>query len=416
MTNLLATNLKRSSLAFSESSLAVTCVFLLFVADGSVVVLSAFNADFYRVSLVLRTLLELYIIFFFLNNGAGTLGRKSLVVVLTLFTIVCAGSAFFVISGNELNPVETFVAFNKYIFIFVAYPFVMTVFTKSRLTFQRLCRVYELIIYLNSAAVLAGLIFNIGLFRSYIMTESDNRFGYKGLIYAQNEASLFYMIALFYAIYLYHTKGNKALLLLTIFCNYVLGTKAGLIFPTLICLSYLLVIRKSLMLKVAALTSVCCVILCLFIFDIDAILFQFPVYRYFHYFYTRSGIWTMLFSNRDVFIQDRFWPIVDNWTWVNWLCGGTNIDTNAIEMDFHDTFLLMGIVGSVIYVWNYLRLFFIKGNVRFAVVFGFYYFLVAGLGGHVFYSSMNVVYLCILLLKLREMTLFDNRESIEAGI
>ena len=387
--------------SFSVGTLVVAFIALLFVADAGVVALSSSDAGFYRLSLVLRSLFELAVLLYLLNNGAGVNGRRSLMVVLTLLVVFLVGATAFVVAGNSVDLMDTFVIFNKYVFILLAYPFMEVIFSKSATSLVRLCKTYECIVYINSAAMFAGLIFKIQMLRSYLETSAESRFGYKGFIYAQNEASLFYLIALFYAIYSYHTERKKALLLTVFFSGFILGTKSSIGFPVLILAVYWIVLRKSLRTKLIALGSIALLVIAFLMADIETIYQIFPVLRYSYYFYSEAGFLTALLSNRNLFVGERFMPIVDGWNMVNWLFGGTNVNTNSIEMDFHDLFLFFGSVGSIIYLFAYTRILLIKREISFSIFFVSFLFLEAGLGGHVFYSSMNVLYLCILLLAIK---------------
>jgi hypothetical protein len=124
-------------------------------------------------------------------------------------------------------------------------------------------------------------------------------------------------------------------------------------------------------------------------------------FKHFFYFYQKSGFFSMFMSGRNDFIKERFLPYLDSWNAVNWAFGGTDITAGAIEMDFHDMLLMFGLGGCFIYISYTLLLMWSKKNTRFSSLIIIVWLSFAAMAGHFFYSTINVVYLSILLLKVK---------------
>jgi hypothetical protein len=366
--------------------------------DAGVAILGKLNFDYYRISLFPRMVFEAFAIGYLISNIQKRMAKQAIIVVLMLIIASFVGYGVFFPLNCTVNIIETIIAFNKYIYFLIVFPVLFTIYEKSEKGRQLLYKVYEVIIYLNCIAIVIGALYKIDLFSSY----GSYRFGYKGLIYAVNEASVFCVIALLYSLYVLHNKKRISLLLTVVAASFLLGTKSGYLFTILILAAYLLMQQKNAIVRILTLILLLFLGISLSQINIMAFLSNYRIFDWFAFSYQKSGLWTMLLSGRDVFIQERFYPLVNQWGLENWLFGGTNIAKNAIEMDFHDLLLFFGLVGGCIYFIAYFIMMLSKHNVKYSLFVIILYFMIAALAGHFFYSAVNAVYLSILLIRIKD--------------
>src|SRR5690606_19494807 len=197
-----------------------------------------------------------------------------------------------------------------------------------------------------------GLIFNIRLFSTFPI--GTPRFGYDGLINAQNEASIFYLLGLF--VYYYDWKvHNKPLrhLLFVVFLCMLTGMKAvflGVLLLALFHFFYRTSLKKALYISFG------------FIAISTALILSFSklkvLFGYYYWFFLKRGFLYTILGGRNTFIESRVVPTLEKWHLVNYIFGGQNI-SNAndylalVEMDFIDAFLFFGLVNGFIFLLLY---------------------------------------------------------------
>src|SRR5690606_23403053 len=90
----------------------------------------------------------------------------------------------------DVYLIEQLVYFNRYFFIFILY-FALYKVLNSRQHLSAIAKVFRKLFVFNGLLAIAGLLLGITLFES--IPDGVPRFGYSGLILAQNEASIFYL-------------------------------------------------------------------------------------------------------------------------------------------------------------------------------------------------------------------------------
>lgn len=253
---------------------------------------------------------------------------------------------------------------------------------------SKVFRLFVAFIAVQSVIVILALIFGIELFRTY----NANRFGYSGMIVAQNEATFYYVIAFVFLFRQWELKKEKlylVLMILVLIASMVLGTKAIFIF------------LASLMLYITFSQNRFNIFILLgtFITFGTGILYLFYLFGAFNFLiaYLDETDWiTMITSFRNLLIEERLPGVFARWEWYNYLFGGINPTNSYVEMDIIDMFTYSGVLGSLIYYWmlfkklfkfsrkNYLGWFLVSQ-----------YFLIGGLAGHVFASGINAMYLAL---------------------
>ena len=248
--------------------------------------------------------------------------------------------------------------------------------------------IYKILLLVQVVIVILAFVFNWDIFRTY----GGVRFGYSGLLYAQNEATFYYVIAAVFVFKLWEdTKNRNYLLLLgfVLLAAVLLGTKAVFLFlgSFIIFLGLYYRLYKKLYSWIAGFVGVLLVVL---------FLYNAGIIEYYLNQANEEGWLFMITSKRNVLIAERLPEVFGNWHWYNYLFGGVNPATSFVEMDLIDLFLFGGIIGSALY---YILLFktifkFSKNN-----YIGWFlvsqYFLIGGLAGHVFASGINAIYLAL---------------------
>lgn len=294
---------------------------------------------------------------------------------------------------NALNDriLDNLVYFSRYMLVFT----LLLVFVEEkRLTSNKwVFFVYEKIVLLNSALILAGIIFEIPLFKTYYF-----RFGYNGLFMSPSISTYFYAIALTYFLNSYLTKREKLseLILVSLIC-FLTGARALTLFFCLT-LIHLAWIKKWYVKKMFYLA--------IGIVGLALFLLRKPIYKFLHQsykanfeLYENDGLITALTSFRNLKLKENFLPIINQkWGFWNYLFGGTDFVKYRVEFEVFDVFLFFGIIGSILYLFFYFReVFRFKALSSFGKVQISLLLIVALLSGTFFNNAPVALYLLVVL-------------------
>ena len=397
--------LKETNLVYVLSKSALLFFFL---ADGCNKFLYLLHSDFYRVSILFRSIYEvlfLGLILLFINE----VRLLFLKIFLLLFALFLTGQIF--LSFNvyyEYNLKENISLFNKYFFVFVIF-FAIYKLQNFPDKFKNVVKLMENIFLFNSIITILGFIFHITLLRTYTDSDKIYRYGYSGFIPAQNEATLFFFISLCYFYYQRFFCNIKSIkFFLVLLSCFLLGTKGIYLF-----LAFLLIFHffyfSSLKSKFITLLIIITVLIGGYFYlqtEHSRILLEYFISRK-----DKNGWLTMILSGRNSFISTKGSDVFSNWNIFNYFIGGQDQTKLYMEMDFIDLFFFMGIIGSVIYFALYFTTLF-RFNVLkpFNFFFLFSFLTLAFFGGHFFASAVNSLYLCLVLMYFHasQNNVFDN--------
>lgn len=400
-----------------------SALILFYLADGANKFIQIESASIYAngdvysesfsASIYFRFLYELIFLFFiykFYDKQRG----KGIMLLFALFVSFIIGQFIFQLSYHNpgYNFVYHIVLFNKYIFLFIIYYGIKDVVQDKRVLIK-LGKLLESIYVINSLLIFIGVAFQITLFKSYF--SMDYRYGFDGLIGSINEATLFYIIGIsfLYFNYLNQNKGFWSLWI-CIIASLLMGAKAMYLFLFLLLLHHI-IFRANLVQKIVSVT--------VFILGILAALptllsdkYSY-LYDFFIYMYEKNGLLSTITSGRSDFVMTKFLENLNLWNGFNYFFGGTDQFKFYIEMDFFDSILYLGIIGTVILMVLYFSTFFKKmklGSVR--LFFCVSFFLVAFMAGHFFSSAVNALYFNIALLYIyafekNELKQFNNNQN-----
>ncbi|MBX2962031.1 MAG: hypothetical protein KF687_05930 [Cyclobacteriaceae bacterium] len=384
----------------SESTLvnkiSTTALIFFFIADFGNKLLIHLQYDFSRFSIIPRAIYELFfltIILLFPNKERVTF----LIVFVTVFVTFLIGQIVFAANIQyDYNFRENLLMFNKYFFVFIIYYGVYKARDNLK-EFSRAIRLMEVVFVVNSLLAIVGFIFSIDLFRTYI--NQPYRYGYSGALWVQNEASIFYFLALAYFYYKRFILGMPSKRFYVVLLgSLLLGTKMIYVFH-LALITFHFIYHSNVRTKIYSM------------FIIVGSYFSFLsfiqtqsgklVLSYFEDKVRSGGFWYMFSSGRTHYLSSVKPEVLDYWSVVNLFFGGQDQTKFMTEMDFLDLFLFMGLFGSVVYlILLYKTIFRFKLLSSFNLFFVASYMVLAFASGHFFSSVINALYLCLISLFL----------------
>lgn len=374
--------------------LTVSALYVFFAADLANKVFVYYSLDFTRVSVLFRSFYEvlfLGVIILFPNKAR----MNFLLVLAVLFALFMLGQILFAMNvDHTVRFGENALIFNKYFFAFIIFYGIYKLRDYPG-KFARTIKVMETLFIINAFATLIGLALGLGVFRTYVL--QSYRFGYSGILWVQNEATImcFLGIAYFYYKHFILRQRSKQFLLI-VFAALFLGTKAIYLFMALLLVFHFMTNSKAstkfLVLAIAIATY----------FLIDWFLktdLSKETLAYFKDKFENYGIWYVVFSGRTSYLERINIEIFQNWTFINYFVGGEDPLDFMIEMDFFDLFFFLGLIGFVIYFMLFFStLFRLNYKKPFNIFFVFSYMLLAFVAGHFFSSVINALYLCVICM------------------
>ncbi|MPW20863.1 hypothetical protein GCT13_29350 [Paraburkholderia sp. CNPSo 3157] len=267
----------------------------------------------------------------------------------------------------------------------------------------------SLLVY--ALSIVAGAVFSIDLFRSY-WGDTQIRSGYKGIIYAQNEASALMIVGLAYGLQRVLRSGwtlFNAFLTGSIFiASLLVGTKAAAIGALMTTCSYLYA-RYSLMratlqaATVISLVAGAAISVYLTSQNVrDAVDLSVRYFTYQHEHANGERFLTVLLSGRNVKFS-KIWDDVSQKGFVPLLTGGYPVVRYLIEIDVLDLTLALGLPVFTLYLCWLGKAFIHRSRgciQRFGKLFFIVLMATAATAGHILVSALVGPYLAIIAVYL----------------
>jgi hypothetical protein len=390
-----STIVTESSRKITEARVAyvitISALYVGFISDGISKLFYYLNYDITRVSLAIRGIYEVLFIGIILLYIDGR--RIAFILFLIfLFLNFLTGQAYFASEVARPHFLENVFMFNKYFYVFIIF-FAIRQLRDSPIFFEKTINAVQTIFTINSIAILVGAVTGFHLFSTYL--EHDYRRGYMGFLPIQNEATLFYFLAISFAYYKRFILGEKSwTFFVIVIASLCLGTKGIYVFIGLLFIFHFLVYSRQ---RVVLILFGSLAIFRLTIFMASKTGQQ--IIEYFMDKARKQGFLSMLLSGRDILLKKNFVYEMQHWHLVNFFVGGQDVTVHATEMDFFDLFLFFGVVGSICYMTLcFLTIFKFKKGSPFLAFFIFIYYALAFTGGHFFASAMNALYLCLVTM------------------
>ncbi len=342
----------------------------------------------YRIAGVIKFIAQIGMGFIILKEYKKNTKNIGLLVILAILFLLGQ------IAIQEDNIFVNIEYFNNSVFLAIVLLFANTL-TLSEEQKKQIFKWFEIVIIVNSIAVIVGFVFSITFFETY----QADRFGYSGFLIKSSYASYFYLIGVFYYTHqaFILNKSKKLLFLLVAFSAIIVGTKAAVL-SLLLCVLFIVFKRKLLLNKVFVLIIFAALILAV-IFNKKILFFFTPYIDVFLPIIEQYGILTALFSYRDLILEEHLIPFIQSdWTLINYLFGGIGSILIKSGLDFIDVFYFFGIIGGALYVYILYRVLYIYNVSKDYICFILFICIVMSLAGNFFYNSSVAILMCIMKL------------------
>lgn len=354
--------------------------------------------SFYRYSLIVRTIFEVIMIFHLCLN----LDKKRLKIFIAIILLFyCFIFGQLIIQLPDIY--ESFITFNKYIYLFIAYLFSEEILSLPYRDKEKIYSLITKIFILNTVFILIGVIFNISIFKSF--PTMSYRFGYNGVFMAGNEASYVIICGLSFFYYkCVYEKTNSRLFFFFLLGAMLSGMKAVYIFIILLSAFHLF---SKMKLK-QIIKYIGFILAPALLFTIYYIQSQYFIKHtaFFQRAYQDHGLFYMLVSGRNTIMEKEGSIILSQWTPINYFIGGQQISKYIMEMSFFDLFFFFGLAGSVLYLILFYHLL-MKGLMKYKFFIFFFFALLslAFFGGHFFKSPTLAMYFSLIVISFQSSKL-----------
>lgn len=309
----------------------------------------------FRYSAIIKIIFEIYILFNILQQG---ISKSFVYLILILISCFFVGQYFLVINSIfESDLLEEFLKgdiyhLNKYIYIILFVAVVKENTHKVELS-KIIFKTIVLVLSINSLLIIAGLIFDINLFKSF---PDSARFGYSGIFSKSGESVLLYLlISIFY--YIRFLRGASILPVIYFVLIALLSGKkiAFLILPLFYLVHFCIQSKYRTVFRFLGVFTLTII----FLFKKSIIEFLVNCFPFWEPIFKEKGEWTVIFSTRDLNLYKTLNFINEYWSPVNYFFGGTDYNYLRIEIDPFDLFVFFGIIGGLAYLAFIRKCFFI---------------------------------------------------------
>jgi hypothetical protein len=306
--------------------------------------------------------------------------KKLLIGILLLAVIFTIGQ----LSLDSGFSKENLVVFSRFLFPLVLFG-CFNVYKPNAHARALLFRCFEGFLLVNIALMLWGLFTQTYVLKTYL----GDRFGFNGLLITSATSTYVYLCALGYFYFKNPDSFYKKLLFWITVCScLIVGTKTlylgVLLFALLVFINGRFLYKRPLTLVgISAL-----------IVGIYFLFYKVPIFREIQ---ENEGLLTAALSYRDQLLLNQTFPYIqENWSFLNFLFGGTSDFSLRSQMDLFDVLYFWGILGALLYFWSYFTAYFtFKLNRRTLFFFLLMAFAVLLSGNFFTYTSIPI-YLVIL--------------------
>ncbi len=379
---------------FKVSISLLTIAFVLFYfSDGVGKMVYRSGAGYTPYSAILKGFFEIVILLY----AIVTLRKAKATIIFAIFLLLVSfliGQFFLSLSFKELDFAENFSTLFKYLFPFIFYLLALDIMSYKEYP-DKLLKYYKIIISLNSILIVLGAILSITYFKTY---RGIHRFGYDGLIFAQNEASFIFIFAITTVYYRRFYLGIKEKFFwIVLLPSLIVATKAVYVFVILLFFFHLI---KRVPLKRILAFGISIFVMGYLIFSTAINDIFINSYQVFMYELNKGGLLHALLSGRDAYIKEKLSPLIlEHWSLPNIFFGGQDVVAHYIEMGFFDLLLFFGLFGAAFYSYFFFKLFnLIPFKRDFKIFFGFSLLIIIGTAGHFFESGIAGIHFIFLLL------------------
>jgi len=372
------------------------------VADFFTVVSREYgHSAFERASLIYRALI---LVALTILCSVGITRRKVIVFVLFFFGNVSLLLAY-IGSGSDFGVfAESLLLLLKFFLFFLFYQGYLSLHTSGGLKLDRFYKLADFLMIGYAAAIVAGAAFSIDSFSYY----ESGRWGVKGIVVAGNEASALLIVSLAWFLMKDKSIANMLSTALIMVAMIISGTKASMAGLFMLVLGFYWASgRLTSLYKIPLFIALVSIVFLWLYHSSNAIQYAvastWAYFEYQFYHHAQGSILSLLLSGRDLKLGQVYELIFYYSPW-SLIIGGYPVAGYTVEMDFFDLIALLGIVGSFIYIYSWLRCWASKQKAtdsrrRFKFFFLGTFLLLAFLGGHMFYSAVAAPFLALLAFR-----------------
>jgi len=394
--------IRRISLA-----ILLTSFVIFFFSDGISKILYRSDSDFHRYSRIIKAIFTFIILIY----GTLTLNRTKadILICIVLLTLSFFVGQFFL--GQKLDDVD--IVENSSTLFKYLFPFIYFFLVSDVLKFDEFPKIiketYYRILAFNNVLIIVGLITGAFFLTTY---KGPWRFGYDGLIFAQNEASFVFIFAITTVYYRRFYLGIKEWMFWIVLLPSILVATKGIFLYLIVLALFHILIRVSLVKVLGILAGLLTFVYILLNSFINEILLN--SYAVFMYMYNKGGLLFALLSGRDQFINEKLVPLISGyWVFPNYIFGGQEVKDYYIEMGFFDLFLFFGLFGCIIYLYVFYRIFsLIPFERKFKIFFALSLLVIIATAGHFFESGIAGLHFLLMLLIIHFSIKQKNQEMV----
>lgn len=391
----------------------IACIFLMPIFDFFAVYSRYIGNDsLERISLVGRAAILLFLLFLY---AYGVPRKRVLLFCSFLLTQWLLWLNQVIRPNLEIGEtLETSLMLLKFFLFFAFYDGMLLLIKNRAISEIFVYRVFTILIFVYSLAIVVGPFFDIEMFRYY----STDRWGFKGIVISGNEASALLIVS--FAWSMLYCKGKSAVIirLVVVMAMIFSGTKASIAGLVLLTISFFAArfkISSVLYLFLAVVISFIASFLAFnFIEGVEhAVVSTFSYFSYQFYNIANESLISLLLSGRDYKLDVVYSEIFRSYPWVLVL-GGYPVASYTTEMDFFDLLAISGTIGVVIYFISWFGSWSITSHCdafkrRFMLFFLVTFSVLAFLGGHMFYSAVAAPFLACFAVRFH----LDGKKSLD---
>jgi len=385
-----------------------------FIADAITTIAITEGHSFYRYSLIYRLVIEIYLIFYFIRYFPRYHQYITLIILLTGAYLI--GGSFYYYNYSNADLLGSFIVFNKTIYFILIILFFMDHVNDPKFI-NRIQKYVKIFFTINNCIIIISFLFGFDYFSSYssLYDGESSRFGYKGLIPTQNEITGVYLFGLyiFFRDKFIYQKENSFLLISTIICTLLIGTKGGIIALITVGGYYLFKykIKNTLFIGMP-------ILIIIFSYFTSQLKYLWKHYYYFYdyfIFHSDVSLFSFLLSGRNLKFKEmlaklsgNYQNVEGNWSAINTIFGGADLTWVNSEMDIVDGFILHGLffVPYLIFLFRV----FIKYDKSFDNKVMFFIFIsIASFGGHLLFSAVIPMYFCFYIFTFKQNNYYTSK-------
>lgn len=273
---------------------------------------------------------------------------------------------------------------------------------------EKFINLFLIVSTVNILFQIFGYLFDVNYFKAY----DSQRPGYKGLFFGENDTSIFYVLALFYAVHLFKVNSSYIyfLIVATGLAILAMGSKAALLGLFMVPLLYFyftnsskngIRIKSTFLLKVRNFLFIITLLLaCSYGYIYIENIFVAINYTQFLDLLDQTDLVTAVLSGRNFKVMDYF-DSIKNFSDILFGLQINNIADYMIEIDVFDYLMRFGLIGTLFIIYLIIATSRINDSKRFtgeSKAFLLTILILGSTAGHVLLSTINGIWISFFIV------------------